>query len=61
MRKFICGILVTIIMMCSTTPVAAIETCWGQQVQLSYTYDGNYMVYKNIKNIQKHIEIIFNI
>lgn len=45
MRKFICGILVTIIMMCSTTPVAAIETCWGQQVQISYTYEGNYMIY----------------
>lgn len=44
-KKFICMLLATIIMMFSTISVSAIETNSTQQVQLSYIYEGNYMIY----------------
>lgn len=44
-KKYICMLLAIIIMMFSTISVSAIETNSTQQVQLSYTYEGNYMIY----------------
>lgn len=44
-KKSICMLLAIIIMMFSTISVSAIETNSTQQVQLSYTYEGNYMIY----------------
>lgn len=44
-KKYICMLLAIIIMMFPTISVSAIETNSTQQVQLSYTYEGNYMIY----------------
>ena len=38
-------LLATIIIIFSTTSVSAIETNYSQQTQLSYTYEGDYMIY----------------
>ena len=45
MKKIISLILATISMVFSTVTVSAIETNYSQQTQLSYTYEGDYMIY----------------
>lgn len=45
MKKIISLILATISMVFSNVTVSAIETNYSQQTQLSYTYEGDYMIY----------------
>ena len=45
MKKIISLILATISMVFSTVTVSAIETNYSQQTQLSYTYEGDYVIY----------------
>lgn len=59
MKKIISLILATIIMVFSTVTVSAIETNHSQQTQLSYTYEGDYMIYIPMEiNVGENISVM---
>ena len=59
MKKIISLILATISMVFSTVTVSAIETNYSQQTQLSYTYEGDYMIYIPMEiNVGENISVM---
>ena len=59
MKKIISLILATIIMVFSTVTVSAIETNYSHQTQLSYTYEGDYMIYIPMEiNVGENISVM---